>query len=394
MATESIAPETAPRNPSILRIPDNLSELQQAYGESCSKYEQLADKSLKKSGVIVVSGIGSTLCVRNDALSIIPGKTYAAQKQEPVSLYRGVHGISHIIMLANKKGSITLDALAWCESQDIRLSILDFQGTCIQSFSSSHADARLRRLQYAAADNGMAGMVSCELVKRKIEGQRDTLLVHPELPGRDEAVRVLNDALAWFLLPSLPTRFYDIDWLRTYEGRAADAYFRAWKGLLIKWDKGVVKSIPPHWKSVAERSSPLSKNHGARWATNPAQAILNYAYALLESQVRQSLNADGFDCVVGFLHADVPGRDSLVYDIMEEFRPRVDDLVLKFLKKTTFAKGDVMSSADGTVKFNPELSRYIVASCRIPQKDIDQTVSSFKQFLLQKITESMHATPV
>jgi len=358
--------------------PSNITELQHDYGASCATYEALADKVTHKAGVIIISGIGCTLCVRNDTLTVVPGKTYAAQKEGPVTLYRGVHGITSIILLADKKGSITLDAIAWCDSQDIRLSILDYRGTCIQSFSSTRADARLRRLQYAAP----AAAISGELVRRKLEGQRTTLVAHPELPGSNEAIHLLDDALAWLLLPELPTRFSDVDWLRTFEGRAADAYFSAWEGLPIRWDKAVTKTIPPHWKRVTKRGSPLSKNHGARYAINPGQAILNYAYALLESQVRQSLNAAGFDSACGFLHSDVLDRDSLVYDMMELYRPMVDDLVLCLLKKITFTKGDYMTTTDGTFKWNPQLSRYIAASCRLPQKEVDAGTTWLRSRLL------------
>jgi hypothetical protein len=90
-------------------------------------------------------------------------------------------------------------------------------------------------------------------------------------------------------------RFYDSGWLRLYEGRCADAYFGAWQGLPIKWEASVKKSIPAHWLHVAGRASPLSKGHGARSAVCPVQAMLNYAYALLESQVRQALNALAHD---------------------------------------------------------------------------------------------------
>lgn len=380
MVTQSITSETPSRN--ILRIPDNLSELQQAYGASCTKYEPLADKAAKRANVLVVAGYGTTLAVRNDALVIVPGKTHAAQKSEPITLYRAVHGVNAIILLTEKKGSVTLDALSWCESQEIRLSILDYQGMCIHSFGTTRADAHLRRRQYAAFAEGKALFISVELIRRKLEGQRATLLAHPELPGQAQGIAALEEALQVIDRPLLPPQFTDIAYLRTFEGRAADAYFSAWKGLPIKWHKDAAKSIPPHWKSVAERGSPLSKNHGARHATNPAQAILNYAYALLESQVRQSLNALGFDLACGFLHSDVLDRDSLVYDAMELFRPAIDDRVLQMLKKTTFNKGDCMTTHDGTVAFNSELKRYIVASCRLPQKEIDTMLGWLKTSLV------------
>ncbi len=301
-------------------FPADLKTLQRNYGDSCSKYEQLSEKKLQKSSTIIVSGIGCALRVKNDALSIFPGKTHAAGSMATRTLYRGVHGISHIILLAERKGLVTLDALKWANEQDVSITVLDGHGSIVQSLSTCHADAKLRRLQYAAD----AGKVSCELVRRKVAGQLETLSKHPELPGQAEAIQTLTDALAWWRLPTLPDRYYDVNWLRTLEGRCADAYFRAWRGLPIKWDKAIKKTVPPHWQCVTDRGSPLSHGHGARWAVCPAMAILNYAYAILETQVRQALNAVGFDCACGYLHADQLYKDALVFDVMELHRGGVD----------------------------------------------------------------------
>ena len=55
-----------------------------------------------------------------------------------------------------------------------------------------------------------------------------------------------------------------------------------------------------------------------------ANGTLNYAYGCLEASCRQALAIHGFDVACGFLHADLKGRDSLVYDLMELERGTVD----------------------------------------------------------------------
>jgi CRISPR/Cas system-associated endonuclease Cas1 len=82
-------------------------------------------------------------------------------------------------------------------------------------------------------------------------------------------------------------------------------------------------------QTLTQESFPLSHNHGARRAVNPVHAALNYCYALLESQCRQALSKQSFDVACGFLHADKLYRDSLVYDLMELYRAKVDSLVWK-----------------------------------------------------------------
>ena len=51
--------------------------------------------------------------------------------------------------------------------------------------------------------------------------------------------------------------------------------------------------------------------------------MLNYMYALLESETRLAAAALGLDPGIGFLHVDTDARDSLACDIMEPGRPQV-----------------------------------------------------------------------
>jgi CRISPR-associated protein Cas1 len=118
---------------------------------------------------------------------------------------------------------------------------------------------------------------------------------------------------------------------------------------------------------VRARSSPLSHEAAARHAVEPANAILNYAYAVLEGQTRQALSAAGFDLACGFLHADRHGRDALVYDLMELGRPAIDDHVLTFLQSTMFHAGDFTRVSDGSCRLHPQLGRVVVATCGMPQ---------------------------
>src|SRR5229473_4121506 len=121
----TLARPTTKNNPPA--IPSHVTELQFNYGVSCSKYEQLAEKKLAKSSTIIVSGIGCTLKVKRNALAIFPGLTHAAQALETRMLYRGVHGVTHIIFITDK-GLFTLDALKWCSDQDVSVCMMDSRG--------------------------------------------------------------------------------------------------------------------------------------------------------------------------------------------------------------------------------------------------------------------------
>lgn len=70
-----------------------------------------------------------------------------------------------------------------------------------------------------------------------------------------------------------------------------------------------------------------------RLAANPANAILNYLYALLESEARLAAAALGLDPGLGVLHVDTQARDSLACDLMEAVRPQVDGYLLDWITR-------------------------------------------------------------
>jgi CRISPR-associated protein Cas1 len=89
------------------------------------------------------------------------------------------------------------------------------------------------------------------------------------------------------------------------EGRAAQRYWEA-LGAVIPESYG--------WPGRVTR--------GAR---DPINAALNYGYGILYGQVERSLVLAGLDPYGGFIHADRPGKPSLVLDLIEEFRAVVVD---------------------------------------------------------------------
>jgi CRISPR-associated protein Cas1 len=103
---------------------------------------------------------------------------------------------------------------------------------------------------------------------------------------------------------------------------------------------------------------------------------------VLEGQCRQALAAEGFDLGCGFLHCDKQYRDSLVYDLMELYRPAVDALVLTFLDRTTFAYGDMARASTGQCMLHPQVARAVVAGCRLEQQAVDVGAKELRALLM------------
>jgi CRISP-associated protein Cas1 len=82
--------------------------------------------------------------------------------------------------------------------------------------------------------------------------------------------------------------------LRALEANCAASYFRSWVGMPVKWRGISRRPIPDNWHFIGQRSSPYHLA-GNRHAAHPVNAILNYAYAALESEIRIKAISDGYD---------------------------------------------------------------------------------------------------
>jgi len=83
--------------------------------------------------------------------------------------------------------------------------------------------------------------------------------------------------------------------------------------------------------SFGARISPLTGS--PRLSVNPPNAILNFLYALLESEARLAAASLGLDPGLGVLHVDAGNRDSLALDLLEPARAQVDAYLLDWITR-------------------------------------------------------------
>ena len=274
---------------------------------------------------------------------------------------------------------ISIDALRWCHDQGICVSLLNRDGLSMGVLTpQTRATIELRRCQYQLGSMGRA-TIARWFIKQKLQGQASTLRRHSYLPRAEQAIEHIRQSLASIDQPELPPWAHDIVGLIGFEGRLAEVYFQAWIDQPLKWVKADAKRVPPHWQQIRERGSPISQS--PRYAVDPCNAILNYSYGVLSNQVRRSLAALGFDSSCGILHSDKERQDALVYDLIELYRPEVDNLVLTFLRHTRFTYGDFVSTKEGQCRLHPALAKAVVSSCRIEQEKIDEGASRLRRLL-------------
>jgi CRISPR-associated protein Cas1 len=134
--------------------------------------------------------------------------------------------------------------------------------------------------------------------------------------------------------------------LRGNEGEAAASYFAAFPQLITVKDEAFTFS-----------------GRNRRPPTDPANALLSFAYTLLVHDCRSALEGVGLDPCVGFLHTDRPGRPSLALDLMEEFRAFLADrLVLSLINRRQIRPKDFNDSAGGAVTMTDDARKTLLTA--------------------------------
>jgi hypothetical protein len=186
------------------------------------------------------------------------------------------------------------------------------------------------------------------IVAEKLRGQASVL---GPLPASEGATGGVEEALI------------DLERAATFggilvaEAAGAAAYWAAWELVAVNFARPVKKKVPEHWLTFGKRSSPLTGS--PRLAADPANAILNYLYALLEAEARIACLAVGLDPGIGIVHADQRARDSLALDLMEAVRPNVDGYVLDLLHTRTFRASDFHETRQGACRVLLPLTHHL-----------------------------------
>jgi CRISPR-associated endonuclease Cas1 len=249
------------------------------------------------------------------------------------------HGLQRLVVIGSD-GFVSLAALRWLADQDAAFVLLERDGSVLATTGPVRpTDARLRRAQSLAGTNGVALEISKELIKRKLVAQEEI------------ARERLNDSRAAQLISEHHSAIDDvrtIETLRLWESRAAYEYWSSWRKIPITFPTRDVMRVPKHWQHLGARVSPLTGS--PRLAVSPPNAMLNYLYAILESEARLAAAALGLDPGIGVMHVDSPARDSLACDLMEPVRPQVDAYVLEWISREPIRREWFFEQRDGNCR--------------------------------------------
>lgn len=332
---------------------------------------------------LILTGHGVSLRIHQGTLIVRNGLTHYPQEQEQWQLFPGKWRLPSRIVVLDGKGALSFHALRWLTEQNIQLVHIDWQGELVHVVGGSGyaIDCKLAEAQRQAQSNGIGLKLSRELIAQKIDNSIETLrAAFPPSPPIERSLQMLEKKAKEMKLQPPAS----IDALLGIEGRAGYTYFNAWRSFPLRWKQGGRRPIPDEWRCIGKRSSFVSgSNRPNRHATHPVNAMLNYAYGVLETQVRAHTVGAGLDPTLGFFHGKFRGKAALVYDLMEPLRPLVDREVLRLVRRNIFSPEDFMLTTEGVCRLNPELARKVVRET-VTIQEIDDRVHQFVTTLLRR----------
>ena len=210
-----------------------------------------------------------------------------------------------------------------------------------------HRNVEVRTAQYRMSFDE----VSClrfarELVAAKITNQRTIL--RRNWRGEPEARQAVLDRLR--AARRSAGNAGTLTELLGMEGDAAATYFRAFSGLLKQPDTD--GELAPFRFEVRNRRPP----------TDPVNAMLSFAYAMLTRHLTIAVASVGLDPYRGFYHAPRYGRPALALDIMEPFRSLIaDSVVLSAINTGEVGPNDFVVAVTGTALTQAGRRRFVEA---------------------------------
>jgi CRISPR-associated endonuclease Cas1 len=297
---------------------------------------------MNKSGVLTLSGFGVRVRVRNAHLELEDG---VGMERRTLRLPRVNNGLKRLVCIS-EDGFATFGALKWLAEVGVPFLMLDRMGRVLfVTGPTASSEVRLRRAQALALGNGVGLEICRRLIDAKLEGQERVIREQVNDPATADVIAIFRVRLA---------TADSVEAVRLLEAHAALAYFGAWHGISVLWPKADLRKIPDHWRTVGSRHSPLSG--GPRLAVTPVHAILNYCFALVQSESRSAVCALGLDAGLGVgLHTDTANRDSLALDVLEPVRPQVESWVLRWIATEPLRRADFYETTTGNCRLMSHL---------------------------------------
>jgi CRISPR-associated endonuclease Cas1 len=301
-----------------------------------------------KNGTLSLSGYGLRVAVERGHLVVEDGVGLVRRRSR---FARVLPEFQRLIILGHS-GTVTLDAIRWLHDIGASFAHIDSDGTLLSvSAGRTLNNASLRRAQALAQLSGTGLSIARRLIGAKLEGQAE---VAARIGDAKHIASAIREAL-----PHVEAAD-SLERLRYVEARAAMAYWTAWEHVALRFTTRDRKRVPNHWTTFGKRRSVLSGRN--QRAINPANAVLNYLYAVAEAEAQIQLTAAGLDPGVGIVHADREARASLALDILEAVRPQIEAHAVDLFEAETFSRDDFFETRAGNCRVMPRVAKRLAAT--------------------------------
>ena len=301
---------------------------------------------------LLITGFGTSLNVDKRKLII-------TNKLKGTRLEFHPHKINHDgIIIDGHTGNITFEAMRWLSKHNINLTLLNWNGQLLANvLPEQPKSGKLRIKQYQKyLDSEARFEIALKIVQCKVEHSLNLLEgLSRFYESVDIAkIRKLSEKEDLFLLQIMKNSkkqdiLKSIKQLMTYEGRIAGIYH---DNLTV-----IFNQLYPEFNFTGRKNKSNSRNYNA---SDEINALLNYGYAILESEIRKAINLIGLDYSIGFLHEINQSRTSLVYDIQELFRWLIDISVIQLLEEKKIKKSDFIITENYHTRLGEDVAKMLI----------------------------------
>lgn len=265
-----------------------------------------------------------------------------------------LHNIESVVTMGYS--GISPSLLGKCAEKNISVSFLSRSGRYLAgTVGPYNGNVILRKTQYRFSDNEeKCTDISKNIIIGKLYNSRWVL----ERATRDYAAsldtrKLKNASLQIKKAMETAADCRNTEQLRGIEGEAAARYFSVFDDLILQ-----------------QKADFTFTQRNKRPPTDKVNAMLSFAYTMLNSMVASALYCVGLDPFVGFMHKDRPGRTSLALDLMEEFRSvYADRFVITLINKRIVNKKDFFTKENDAVYFTDEGKKKFLQSWQTKKRD-------------------------
>lgn len=327
---------------------------------------------------LVISTPGSFVGKTAGKIQIKKGGTVILEY--PAATIRG-------LLLSQRGISVSTDVIAMCVQRGIDISVLDGIGRHIASITgSAWPQFTVSASQVDASNTSTGSFLARSFARAKVRNQLSLLKYYSKYHGvlKEEFKKTLETESDQFhnVLDKLGKNSVAVknpieyrSFLFGLEGQAGAAYWRCIRSL-----------IGPEWNF--ERREHQN-------AKNTVNKLLNYGYGILSIRVFDIIVRNGLNPMISFLHTAQANVPTLVFDVMEQFRPTFVDraIVTMLLRNEKISlDGDFLSrSLRDTIahriltKLRSEF--YFRGKRQTAEEILDRQMYQLKMFIQGKTTK-------